>query len=246
MTENAREYNYSDVKMLTGSLKVAESFKFHLPELSPKRTDWTSIYADALITKINLGFEKLGVDPKKDLRSASEVVSSIMKPSKEGLAFFKTEIMDDFRKDTPRRVEILLTLGFTEHLRGVQLGQQESLIELLFKFKTNMTPALRTEITAKGLKDESIDEIIGYANTLVAADVTQETFKETTKEVTQEVIDSFNNIYLEIIGICLKAAKIFRNSPLKRDKFIFSKVIRNLGTPPAPTTALKAAKKPKV
>ncbi|MBN1968673.1 MAG: hypothetical protein JW870_04830, partial [Candidatus Delongbacteria bacterium] len=150
-------------------------------------------------------------------------------PAKRDISFFKTQIDDDFKKESSKKDEILKTLGFAKHLRGVQKGNQESLIQLLYSFKTNMTDTLRQEITAKGLNVSLIDNIIGYAETFKQANVTQEAYKESTKEISKEIADSFNAIYDEIIGICKKASNYYQFEPLKKEQFTFSKTIENLG-----------------
>jgi len=207
-----------------------ESFKVNLSELSTTRTDWTEQFANDLITKIDDAIENhLGVDAKKDLRDASASLASIQVPAKRDVSYFKTQIDDDFKNEAAKRDEILKTLGFSKHLRGVQKGNQEALVQLLYVFKRNMTDSLRQKITSKGMNASLIDNIIGYADRFKQANVTQETFKETTKEVTKEVADIFNTIYDEIIGICKKASNFYQYEPLKKEQFTFSKVIDNLG-----------------
>ena len=229
MTKN-RNYNFKDVDMLMASKTIAESFKTNLSELSATRTDWTEQYANDLLGRIDHAIEtNLGVDAKKDLRNATSVLASIQVPAKRDVSYFKTQIDDDFKKESSKRDEILKTLGYAKNLRGVQNGNQESLIQLLYAFKTNMTAALRQEITAKGINAALIDNIIGYADTFKQANVTQETFKESTREITKEVSDSFNAIYDEIIGICKKASNYYQYEPLKKEQFTFTRVIGNLG-----------------
>jgi len=225
-----RNYSCKDVDMLMASKTIAESFRTNISELSTTRTDWTEQYATDLITKIDNAIEThLGIDAKKDLRNATATLSSIQVPAKRDVSYFKTQIDEDFKKETSKRDEILKTLGFAKHLRGVQKGNQESLIQLLYMFKTNMTDTLRQEIIAKGLSATLIDNIIGYADTFKQANVTQESFKGSTKEITQEVTDVFNAIYDEIIGICKKASNYYQYEPLKKEQFTFAKALSNLG-----------------
>ena len=228
-------YKCKDVDMMVTIKTIAETFRRYNSELSPVRTDWTSEYADSLNTRIDNALRThLGIDSKKDLRSATKIVESLQFPAKRDLSFFKIQIEDDFKKDPTKRTEILKTLGFAAFLKGVQKNDQESLIQLLYAFKTNMTPELNAEITAKGLSPALIVKITGYADTFTDANVTQESFKGSTKEITQEVIDVFNSIYDEVIGICKKASKYYQYEPLKKEQFTFSKVLSNLGHAPKP------------
>jgi hypothetical protein len=225
-----RNYNYKDVDMLMASKSISESFKKHLPELSVTRTNWTVEYANGLIAKIDVAIDtQLGIDPKKDLREASDIVYSLQVPAKRDLSFFKTQVNDDFKNDKTKRDEILKVLGFTKSLKDVGKGNHQALILLLYTFKTNMTDALKQEITAKGMNVTLINNIVGYADSFKTANVTQENFKETTKIITKELADSFNVIYNEIIGLCKIVSSYYRNEPLKKEQFNFSKVIDNIG-----------------
>ena len=93
-----------------------------------------------------------------------------------------------------------------------------------------MTDSLRNQITDKGLSGILIDKIIGYAETFKEANVNQEGLKQTTKEVSKEVIDVFNGIYDEIIGICKKVSNYYQFDAVKQEQFTFSKVVGNLGS----------------
>ncbi len=224
-----RNYNYSDVDMALASKTIAGSFKTNLSELSTVRTNWTPEYADDLAGRIDDAIENhLGIDPKKELRDASSSLSSVMGPAKRDLSTFKTQVDDDFKSDSAKLKEILKNLGFNKNLRAVQKDDQEALIELLYTFKKNMTDTLKQEITAKGMNPVLIDNIIGYADTVKTANVTQESLKETTKDISQEVADVFNAIYDEIIGICKIASNFYQYEPIKKEQFTFSKVVSNM------------------
>jgi hypothetical protein len=151
-----------------------------------------------------------------------------MGPAKRDLSSFKTQVDDDFKNDSSRLKEILNILGFNKNLRAVQKGDQEALIKLLYTFKKNMTDALKQEITSKGMNPVLIDNIIGYADTVKTANVTQESLKETTKDITREIADVFNTIYNEIIGICKIASNFYQYEPIKKEQFTFSKVVSNM------------------
>jgi hypothetical protein len=46
------------------------------------------------------------------------------------------------------------------------------LIQLLFQFKKNLTPALKDEIVTKGTAKATLDGIVTYADGLIGANVT--------------------------------------------------------------------------
>jgi hypothetical protein len=72
-----------------------------------------------------------------------------------------------------------------------------------------MTDTLKQEITDKGMNPALIDKLIGYADTVKTANVTQESIEESTKDISQEAANAFNAIYDEIIGICKIASNYY-------------------------------------
>ena len=236
-----RNYSCKDVDMLMASQTVAYSFKANIGELSVVRTDWTASYADDLVVRIDTTLQKyLGIDAKQDLRSATVALTAVQGSAQKDLSFLKAQLDDDFKKDPARRDELFKVLGFAKHLRDVQKNNQEALTQLLFTFKTNLTPELSREIVAKGTNPALLDRIIGYADTFNQANLSQESNKSASKEVTREAADALNAIYDEISGLCKKASVYYRDQPLKKEQFTFSKVISNLGASTAKASAKTA------
>jgi hypothetical protein len=232
-----RTYTCQDVELLYVCKTINQSFKTCLPDLSTVRSNWTQAYADELDLRIDNGFElTLGTDVLKNLRAATSGVTGIQAPAMSDLSLFKTQIDADFKKDPATRDEILLTLGFSAYLHQVQNKSQGALTNLLFQFKTNLSPELRAQITEKGMSPALIDRIIGYANPFSQANTLQESLKGTTKELTHEGVLTFNGLYDEIISICKIASNFYRNDPLKKEQFTFSKVLAKLRSSSKPAT----------
>lgn len=224
-----RNYSYSNVHMCLAALTIAESFKQNLTALSEVRTNWTPEYADELNVKIEETIKNhLGIDPKKGLRAASGMLFALMESAKDDLSIFKVQLEGDFKGEKEKIQEILKNLGFTKNLREAQKDNQEALIELLFTFQLNMTDPLKADICSKGMNPVLIDQISGYALSIKNANINQEGLKETTKEITDETTIALNAIYDEVIKICKIAAKHFKNVPLKKEQFTFSKVVENM------------------
>lgn len=225
-----RTYSCKDVDMLLAAQTIAESFKTNMPELSEVRTDWTTAYANELVARIEQTTNTFfGIDAQKNLREATAALIQIQAPAMHDVSFLKTQIEDDFKKEPAKLSEMLITLGFANNFKQLQKGNQEALIQCLFKFKQNLSEPLRQEIEAKGTSPKLIDRILGYADTMLKANVTQESFKSTTKEVTKDVTEAFNAIYDEVIGICKKAKAYYVNQPLKKEQFSFSNVLAKMG-----------------
>jgi len=221
-----RDYNYKDVEMLLASKTIANNLSENLSDLSIARTTWTDKYAAGLELRIDDAIENyLGLDKKRTLREASSHLASIQNPAMRDLSFLKTQIVVDFDQAS---VEILKRLGFEKHLRDVQKGNQEALIQLLYAFRKGMSKDLKDQITAKGTNPALIERLIAYAEDLKEANVSQESLKESTKLLSEEAIEIFNDIYEEVMGICKIAAAFYQYEPLKKEQFTFSKAISNM------------------
>ena len=83
------------------------------------------------------------MDAAKDLRLATITINEIQTNAINDLALVKVQISEDFKDNPIRRTEILNELGFNTFLKSAQRKDQEALINLLFQFKTNLSPTLR-------------------------------------------------------------------------------------------------------
>lgn len=221
-----RKYNYKDVEMLMASKTVTASLTANLADLSLARTTWTNDYVIELTSKIDDAIENyLGLDKKKELRDASLRLAALQNPAMRDLSFIKTQIDVDFGTQAK---EILKKLGFNTHLRSVQKGNQEALIQLLYTFKKGLTDTLKAQITEKGTNPALIERIVNYTDQLKDANIVQEALKETTKVASAEAVKVFNGIYEEIVGICKIASSFYQYEPLKKEQFTFSKVVSNM------------------
>ncbi len=224
-----RAYKGKDVDMLTACATIMEQAIVHQPFLVTKRANWADPFFPDIQTQIRNAFTNfLGIDNAQELREATQLLTSIQSNSLTDLAEFKVQIMEDFKTDKPRRDEILNRLGFTAHHKAAQNKDQEALIELLLKFKLNMTPALQTEITTAGTSATTITAITGYADVLQAANITQETMKGSRKVISQAGVTEFNTIYAQVISIAKIAAKFFKDDKAAQDKFSYSKTVATL------------------
>jgi hypothetical protein len=235
-----RNYNLKDINMLIASSTIAENAIINKAFLQTKRTSWADPFFDDLKTKIDTAMQThLGIDSAKELRQATVVILGIQGQAAKDLAEAKIQISEDFKSDKPRRDEILKQLGFTNYLKASHNGDQEAMINLLFQYKKNLTPELRIEIANKGTNASLLDAIIGYADYMKNADITQETFKSSRKTTTDAAIKEFNEIYDSVISICKIAARFYKDLPALQEQFSFKKVSNKLNvtsfkpTPPA-------------
>jgi hypothetical protein len=224
-----RNYNTKDVDMLVTASTILESAITNKAFLQSKRSTWADPFFDDLKAKTDNAVQTyLGVDSAKDLRQATQALTGIQKQAIKDLAEAKVQISEDFKSNKTERDEILKQLGFTTYHKDAQKGDQEGLINLLFQFKTNLTPALKNKIIAKGTAQILLDTITGYADTLKNADVSQESYKGSKKTITAAALKEFNEIYDNIISICKIAGKFYKDQPALQDQFSYSKVAKKL------------------
>ncbi|WP_432673148.1 hypothetical protein [Flavobacterium sp. SM2513] len=220
-----RNYSGKDVDMLIATSTMMNSAIEHQTYLVTKRPIWADPYFKDILTEIDTVIQKhLGVDNARQLRAATAVVKSIQAPALFDLAEFKVQIESDFDTDKTQKNEILNTLGFKAYNADAKKLDQEALINLLFQFKTNATPALVQTITEKGTSQKLIDNIISYADKLKDANIAQEGKKGTKKEVTQEAIIDFNTVYKKVIAIAKIAVNFFKDNQAVKEQFSYTSV----------------------
>jgi hypothetical protein len=227
-----RNYPGKDVEMLTVTSTIADNAISCVEYLSGKRPVWADPFFPDLRARINRAFTHLGIDAASAQRGATRIVLQLQSVSLFDLSEFKVQLEADFKTDKPRLTEILKQLGYTDYYKLAQNKDQEGLIQLLYRFSGALTPALRTEITAKGINAEYFDRISSYAEQLAQANITQETFKGSKKLVTEEAITEFNAIYDEVIAIAKIAHSFYRGNPTRQAQFSYAKIRSRLNAHP--------------
>lgn len=237
-----RNYKSKDIEMLTAAATIIDNAIANKTLLQSKRSTWTDAFFNDLKKQIETTTETfLGKDAAKNMREATEIVTSLQAKAQNDLSEFKIQIEQDFKKTPAKKDEILNTLGFSALYKKVKSGDQETLVQLLYQFKTNITPTLNTEIVEKGTAQATIEAIIGYANTLKEANITQEGTKGTRKDTTEEAVIAFNNIYDQVISVATIARNLYKTTKTKQDLFSFAKVIATMNS--KSTTSSTATKK---
>lgn len=242
MRKQERIYNTKDVDMLLSIDTIIDAAIANKAFLQSKRSNWADPFFDDIKQHINDVIQNyLGVDSAKQLREATMVVKTIQANALRELSEIKVQIEQDFKPTPDRKDEILNQLGFTSYYITAYSKDQEALINLLFQYKTNLTPTLKAEIVAKGTAQAALDAILVYADTLKDANVHQEGSKGTRKEITSEAILAFNEIYSTVSSIAIIAAKFYKAEPVKKDQFTFSKVSKALNRVAAPKDVVPPA-----
>jgi hypothetical protein len=212
--------------MLLASRTIAKNFLANLEDLKDLRTNWDEAYAGSLVERIDSIIDNyLGMDKRKELKEATENVTQSQFSVIRDLNFIKIQIKVDLPEEAQK---ILQRLGYARHGEAVINKDQESLIEMLFVFKKEMTEKLKTKICSKGINPEIIERIIEYSEQIKRLNTIQESLKNTAKLVTGNVKDTFNEIYNEVVGICKIVQSYYQLEPLKQEQFVFSGIVDNM------------------
>jgi hypothetical protein len=223
-----RNYPCKDVEMLSAAQTITQNLLDNIGELSVLRMDWTPEYVNSLLEKINKANQDfLGQDRQKALRDASSELHALQTPALRDLSMLKVQIEVGFKDQS---ANILKNLGYNRFYAPAAKGKQEKLVELLFAAKKGLSAKLKALIVEKGIKEEVLDRIITYADQMNSANVTQELMKSRRSGLTSEARESYNEIYEEIVGVCKIASRFYRDNPLKRNLFSFSRIVRNLSS----------------
>jgi hypothetical protein len=237
--EQVRKFKCKAIELLIIGETIATVAATHVEALAKRRAAFTLAYFDELKTNIDKAYtDVLGVDNAQPMKDATQLLGSMMKPAKNDLVDFNKQLTFDFRKNATRLKQLKDQLGFTTHYAKLKSGDQENFIQLLAKFKTNMLADTKTEILTQGTDANLIDRILGYANTLKNANVTQEVGKILRKELTQQDISTLNDLYDQLILINNIARRSNLSDTVKKT-FSFPALLKNLnnhGTTTPPDT----------
>jgi hypothetical protein len=224
-----RNYTGKDAEMLISISSITQAAIANKAVIIAKRSSWADPYFADHEADINAAISTyLGVDSALTLRTQTTALRVLMNPAKVNLTDVKIQIEQDFKSDKPRMAELLNTLGYKTHWSGTSRSDQESLIQLLYQFKTNLTPAIRTELETKGIDGPTLTAITSAADGLMAANISQETIKQSRKAVTEAAVTVFNNLYDKTISISTISKRFFKDSPAIMDQFSYSKILKNL------------------
>lgn len=216
--------------MLIAAATVVENAIAHKSVLQAKRPAWQDPFFENLKANIEgITNDYLGIDNARKLRTATINLRSIQQQAAADLTALKVQIQEDFKNEKIRRNELLNRLGFAAYGRGINTGNQEVLVNLLYQLKLNLDTNMHNSIVAKGIDEALLDRIIGYANLLREAEVGQESEKSERPLLTIDTIAKLNEVYDQAMSICRIGTKFMNELPAGRNLFNFSKIIRNMG-----------------
>lgn len=233
MKKKQRAYAGKDVEMLL-VLKVMIGHAISIKDfLIEERPIWKDPFFDNTNNRIDEAFSNyLGIDNALNLREATQLLLSISETATDALSKVKVQIEEDFRKKPQRRDAILQTLSINRFYRDANKGDQEALIQLLYTFEKNLTPALKKEIVEAGTNSKWLNVIIEQAILLRNANVTQETAKDLRKSASADKVEALNELYLDVKSIATIARRFLKGKSIEQSKFSYSGNLKQMNRKP--------------
>lgn len=231
--EPNRIYQGKNGDMLITCSTIIENAIANQSVLIEKRPIWADPFFTKLQERINNAFSNIiGVSSAEMMKRATRQVTTIQQKALKDIIDLHVQLEVDYEDDKERLKIVLDTLGMTTLYKEAQNKSQESLIKLLYQFKTNLTEELKAEITAKGTPLKLLDDIVDYADAMKQANVSQEQAKGIRKEISQEGQDELNAIYKQVIGVAKIARRFFIDNKAKKGLFSYSKILNQLSSSP--------------
>jgi len=247
-TTPKRIYGASDVVMLMVLEIILENAKDNQAELLKENDNWTAAFFDAQLAKIKAAYKDiLGIDPKKNLRKATDLVNDAIKTTLPLLSTF-TVNLESAIIDDDRREEILTQLGFGLYYKKAQRKNLPSFVSLLYQYKENMTLDLTTEVTFnKNVKPELIKSITDAADILKNDNIDKNALKTSTKTVTEVGVKQLNNLYTVNVKRFAKQVQNYykkNDDNVKAEMFTYTKLKKTVAAPSNPRKATKPTTTP--
>lgn len=225
----SRSYNSKDVDMLTAADTIITNCINNRAFLEENRPLWKATFFQDIKDTINSAFSNiLGIDNASQLRQITLSLINNLSNAKNLITKFKIQLEADFSKDKQRLNELLNLLGFKDLYKKAMKNDQEAMVQLLNRFKTNMTQSLKDEITAKGMNPQTIDYITAITDVIKDLNTQQESTKGTKKELTEQAISQLNEIYSQVSSIAKIARNLYKGDNAKQELFSFNKILQNL------------------
>jgi hypothetical protein len=234
-TKTPRLYPGKDVEMLNRTSVILAAAIELQADLQAVNTRFTEEYFDELTERVDNAMENIiGLDKAATLRTSTAQFKALQKTALEKLSMLQAQIklLPETTKDS--KEEILTTLGFKQYYRKAANGDQDDLIQLLYRIHSylpntvSLVPGgpttMRSGLEDKGIPSVLINDLNMITEEVRNANTVQEGKKDDKKELTAEALEVMNGIYTEIITLCKLAQKAFKDNPTRKDRFVFKKM----------------------
>ncbi|MDX9884003.1 MAG: hypothetical protein RBS73_18230 [Prolixibacteraceae bacterium] len=226
-----QKFNFKTLPMLVAALTLADHFEAEKQTFVAENPLWADPFAENFRKAIEaILTEYYGISTREELKNKTKLVNELAGKAIDDLGMVKTQIERGFRISPERCSSLLGKLGFTSNWSKALHSNQSGLITLLFAFRNNLNTELRAELEQNGVNASRITNILSYTDALNQANITQEGLKGSSKLETEKAIIALNNIYDQAMDICLVGQQLFKKDKLKKELFVFTKLVKKQGT----------------
>jgi len=222
-----QKFNCSPLAMLMASLTVADHFdaeKEIFVNEDPRFADpFSSVFRESVNNVLVVNY---GINSREALKQQTIALNEQGVQVHDDLKMIKIQIERGFRSVAGKSESILDKLGFTAFWSKASNYNQAMLTSLLLAFRNNLNPELRAELEQNGVNPKRVNRLLAAADSLTQANIAQETLKGIAKLDTGKTIQALNDIYDRVMDICAIGQELFKNDKLKKDLFVFGKLVK--------------------
>jgi hypothetical protein len=225
---NKRMFKGSAIQMLLASKIIMENAILLVAKIKALRPKWDEKYLAGVSDTVS-GILKndFGYDASASIKEKTEEVLAKEGTAKVLLQQVKMQLELDFRKDEAKSQRFLIALGL-DSAKHISNASQDMVVEMLSKFRKNLTPAMEKELVDAGMSPQTFTDLKLLADDFPVLDVEQEVLKSTQKEISAALNDKLNTIYDEVITIAKMASSMLPDK-LDAEKFNFTRTLKQVG-----------------
>ncbi len=226
-----QKFNFKTLPMLVAALTLADHFEAEKKTFVAENSLWADPFAENFRKAVEaILTEYYGINTKEELKNKTKLINELAGKATDDLEMVKTQIERGFRASPEKCSSLLDKLGFTANWNKAVHSNQSALITLLFAFRNNLNAELRAELEQNGVNALRLTSILSYTDALNQANITQEGLKGSSKLETEKAVIALNNIYDQAMDICLVGQQLFKKDKLKKELFVFTKLVKKQGT----------------
>ena len=170
----------------------------------------------------------LGFKSTDDLKAATAAFTAVQAEALTSLTLARNRFKAKFRQDPSALRSILDSLGYTELYKEAHNNRsQASLVDLLYTYETKL-PTVLPQLIAKNIPLPIINAPAGFAAGLLAANITQDSFKVTSPALTGEKRTFFNNLWYQIVEVTDAGKDTYKGTDHER-RYIHARLWDALG-----------------
>lgn len=221
------KFNCKPLSMLVASLTVADHFEAEKVTFVTEDPRFADPFVGEFRNLVNGVLQvNYGINTHGSLKQKTQALNELGTEAHADLKMVKTQIERGFRTVPAKVQSVLDQLGFTTYWSKATNNNQAILTSMLLAFRNNLNPELMVELLQNGVNPSRINRILATADILTQANITQETLKGTAKLNTEKTALVLNDIYDRTMDICTIGQELFQKNKLKKELFVFSKLVK--------------------